>query len=102
MPQNYATQFTPEEMANLLRDLDDLATPQIMGTPIPSSAWMAPERRAEMAGQLVAQGLRFLVADEAAYGEEGLKYLRLPFEKWIQEERHFEDGTGVTVIVVAP
>ncbi len=87
-----------EEVAKFLRDLDDLCTPQTVGTPIAPSATQEPERRAAAAKALVDAGLRWVVADEAAYGAEGLALLRAPFSAFTAEDRHFDDGTGVTVL----
>jgi hypothetical protein len=88
------------EREKLLRDLDDLSLPQTTGRAIPPSATQEPDRRAEAAAQLVARGLHFVVVDEATYGTEGLALVRLPFTGHITEDRHFDDGTGVTVLVV--
>lgn len=89
-----------EDLGRLLHDLDDLATPQTTGSPIPGSATMEPERRAKAAEAFVRQGLGFVVIDEAIMGEEGTRLAKLPFEGVLLEERHFDDGTGVTVLVV--
>jgi hypothetical protein len=88
------------ETEKLLRDLDDLSTPQTTGKEIPPSAVQEPPRRAAAAGHLIAQGLRFVIVDEAAFGTEGLALVRLPFAEHLAEERHFDDGTGVTVLVL--
>lgn len=87
-----------EEVGKFLRDMDDLCTPQTVGTPIAPSATQEPERRAATAKSLVEAGLRWIVADEAAYGTEGMALLRLPFAGVTAEDRHFDDGTGVTVL----
>jgi hypothetical protein len=89
-----------EETEKLLRDLDDACTPQTTGRPVPPSATQEPPRRAAAAGHLIAQGLRFVVVDEATYGADGLALARLPFTEHIVEEKHFDDGTGVTVFVL--
>lgn len=88
------------DLQNFFRDLDDLTLPQTIGTPIPPSAIGEPERRAATARSLLRQGLRFLLVDEQVYGPEGLKYLRIPFQGITLEERHFDEGTGVTVLVL--
>lgn len=91
-----------EATSILLRDLDDLTVPQVMGTPLPPSATMAPDVRAASARALVEQGLRFIVVDTEIYGEEGLKLLKLPFADLLKEEKSFADGSGILVLVVAP
>lgn len=89
------------ETEKLLRDLDDLTVPQTQGRAIPPSATQEPPRRAAAAKHLVARGLRFVAIDEALYGAEGLALARATFAGLIAEDRHFDDGTGVTVWVVA-
>lgn len=91
-----------QELSKFLHDLDDLATPQTVGTPIPGSATMEPERRARAATHLRDEGLGFVVIDEKTLGEEGLALAQLPFAAITKEVRHFDDGTGVTVIVLTP
>lgn len=91
-----------EDLGRLLHDLDDLANPQTTGNPIPPSATQDPEVRAQRARRLVEEGVRFVVLDEATMGEEGLRLARATFADLVREERRFEDGTGVSVWVVAP
>lgn len=91
-----------ERATRFLQDLNDLCTPQTTGTPIAPSALQEPANRVAVANELVARGLRFVVLDEAVYGAEGLSYARLPFADHLAEERHFDDGTGVTVFVLKP
>lgn len=86
----------------LLRDLDDLTLPQTIGNPIPPSATMEPARRQETARAWVTDGLRFLLVDEEIYAPEGLRLLRETFGPLISDERHFDDGTGVTVMILSP
>ncbi|MDP2307252.1 MAG: hypothetical protein Q8P18_14595 [Pseudomonadota bacterium] len=88
------------ELEKLLRDLDDLTLPVSQGRAIPPSATQEPPRRAAAAARLVERGLRFVAIDEALYGVEGLALARLPLVEHIVEERHFDDGTGVTVWVL--
>ncbi len=88
------------ETETLLRDLDDLTIPRTQGRAIPPSATQEPPRRAAAATRLVERGLRFVALDEALYGTDGIALARLPFADRIVEERHFDDGTGVTVWVV--
>ncbi len=88
------------EFDKIVRDLDDLTLPQTVSREIPPSATQEPARRAGVARQLVELGLRFLVIDEQIYGEEGLKMVKLPFDGMILEDRHFDDGTGATVVVL--
>lgn len=89
-----------KELETLLRDLDDLTIPQTMGNPIPPSATQEPERRATAAAALVAKGLSFVALDEALYATEGIALAKQVFASHIVEERHFDDGSGVTVWVV--
>jgi hypothetical protein len=89
-------------LQDFFRDLDDLTLPQTIGNPIPPSATQDPEKRQGVAEALVQAGLRFVVIDEAIFGEVGLQLLRLPFHRCIVEEQHFEDGTGITVLVLEP
>lgn len=92
-----------EELTVLLRDLDDLTLPQTMGRPIPPSVKSDPERKERTVDWLVGQGLSFVLVDEQVYGQEGLAMLRDSFfPAHLVEERHFDDGTGVTVLVLAP
>lgn len=51
---------------------------------------------------IVEAGLSFVIIDEAAYTPAGVDRLVEVFGKNTQEARHFADGTGVTVLVVAP
>ncbi|GDX78328.1 hypothetical protein LBMAG42_01390 [Deltaproteobacteria bacterium] len=91
-----------ERVTRFVQDLNDLCTPQTMGMPIAPSATQEPQQRVAIANALVDMGLRFVVLDEEAYGVEGLAYARLPFKDHLAEERHFADGTGVTVFVLQP
>ena len=89
-------------VSRLLQDLNDLCTPQTTGQPIAPSATQEPTTRALVAADLVKRGLRFVVLDEEAYGEEGIALARLPFDNHIEEEKLFQDGTGVRVWVLKP
>jgi len=89
-----------KELDKLLHDLDDLANPQTTGNPIPGSATQEPDRRARAAEALVDQGLGFVVIDEQVMGTEGVTLAKLPFAGRTVEDRHFDDGTGITVLVV--
>ena len=92
----------PQE-AVLLRDLDDLSRPQTIGEPIPPSATADLARTHRAVDTLVQAGLRFVLVDEAVYGEEGLSLLRTAFfDRVLIEAHHFDDGTGITVLVLAP
>jgi hypothetical protein len=89
-------------LTRMIQDLNDLCTPQTTGMPIAPSATQEPATRVLVARDIVARGLRFVVLDEEAYGETGIAYARLPFERHIDEEKHFADGTGVRVWVLKP
>ncbi len=89
--------FDPET-EKLLHDLDDTATPVTTGAPIPLSASQEPDRRARAAAALADKGLSFVAIDEHTYGEAGMKLLRAAFESVTVNDRHFDDGTGVTVL----
>lgn len=91
-----------ERITRFVQDLNDLCTPQTMGTTIAPSATQEPDQRMAVANMLVNKGLRFVILDEEAYGAGGMVYARLPFAQRLTEERHFADGTGVTVFVLAP
>ncbi len=89
-----------QDLNRLLHDLDDLANPGMVDAPIPPSALQEPARRAVAAGRLVDAGLGFVIVDEALYGTEGVEHVAAPFADTLIERRHFDDGTGVTVLVV--
>ena len=91
-----------ERVSRLLQDLNDLCNPQTTGTAVPPSALQEPANRVGVATELIQRGLRFVILDEAVYGTEGLGQARLPFADHLAEERHFDDGTGVTVFVLKP
>lgn len=91
-----------EELGKLLRDLDDLAKPQTTGDPIPPSATQEPDRRAAEGALLVKSGLRYVAIDEAVMADAGLAGVKAAFDGCVVEEQHFDDGTGVTVLVLAP
>lgn len=91
------------DIESILRNWDDIALPQLSGRDIPSSAIdprFAPQRQRVIAG-LRHDGLRFIVVDEAAYGDSGLDHLRSQLEDHLADTQHFDDGTGVTVFVLA-
>lgn len=91
-----------ERVSRLVQDLNDLCLPQTMGRAVPPSALQDPERRAEAAEYLISRGLRFVVLDEALYDEEGLAHARRPFADHLEDERRFDDGSGVVVFVLKP
>jgi hypothetical protein len=49
---------------------------------------------------LVKKGLGYVIIDEASYGTDGMALARLPFADATTDDRHFDDGTGVTVLVL--
>jgi hypothetical protein len=92
-----------EDLRVLLRDLDDLTVPQTLGRAMPPSIRNDPDRKTRTVDWLVREGLSFVVVDEEVYGEEGLALLRdYFFPAHLVEERSFDDGTGITVLVLAP
>lgn len=90
------------ETDRLLHGLDDMANPQTTGQAVPDSVRMEPERRAGTLAWLVGQGLSFVAIDEETYQPEGLAMVRDALASATKEERHFDDGTGVTVLVLGP
>lgn len=91
-----------DEIDKLLHDLDDSANPGMTGNPVPPSATQEPARRAAAAAALVAHGLGFVAIDEAVYGEAGVALVEAAFAAVTAETAHFDDGTGVTVLVLRP
>lgn len=91
-----------EELGKFYRDIDDLAVPQTTGQAIPGSATQEPERRAAEGALLVEKGLRFVVIDEQVMAKEGIDGVKAAFAGCVADERHFDDGTGVTVLVLKP
>lgn len=89
-----------KETDRVLHALDDMANPQTTGAPIPPSSTEEPERRARAAASLVERGLSFVAVDEKTYAQRGLELVRSSFAGVTLEERHFDDGTGVTVLVL--
>jgi hypothetical protein len=89
-----------EDLRTFIRDLDDLTLPQTIGAEPPPSATSGFDLKKVAARKMVASGVNFLLIDEAAYGVSGLETLRKSFVELIKEEKHFDDGTGVTVIVL--
>lgn len=90
----------PEEFRTFIRDLDDLTLPQTIGAEPPPSATSGFDVKRARARKMVESGVNFLLIDEAAFGTSGLETLRKSFVELIQEERHFNDGNGITVIVL--
>ncbi len=84
----------------LLHGLDDAANPQTTGNPIPPSATQEPARRQSAAAALVARGLSFVAIDEAIYLPVGVALIEETFAPLTVASKHFDDGTGVTVLVV--
>jgi hypothetical protein len=92
------------DIYRLIRNWDDLSHPLVTGKPIPTSSY---DERSEPGRQKVIQGLRedglrFVIVDDAVYGDEGLQILRAQLAAHTAEERHFDDGTGVTVFALKP
>ena len=90
----------PEEFRTFIRDLDDLTLPQTIGAEPPPSATSGFDLKKLSARKMVEGGVNFLLIDEAAFGTSGLELLRKSFVELIKEEQHFNDGTGITVMVL--
>jgi hypothetical protein len=86
----------------LLHALDDMANPQTKGQAVPDSVRMDPTRRGSTLAWLVGAGLSFVAIDEDTYQPEGMAMVRDALATNTKEERHFDDGTGVTVLVLGP
>lgn len=87
------------DTAGMIQNWDDIALPVLSGRDIPSSAIhpsFAAHRQVVVDG-MVADGLRFVIVDEAAYGPSGIQHLKDQLGDHILEQHHFDDGTGVTV-----
>jgi hypothetical protein len=90
------------DVYRLMRNWDDLTHPAATGNPIPRSAYderSEPARQATVA-RLRASGLRYVVVDSAAFGEEGLAILDAQLEPHTERIEEFEDGTGVRIYVL--
>lgn len=98
-----AAPYTDAE-ARLLADWSDLARPGLgFGEP-PGSA-LDPgqdERRLAALDAWIAQGLRFLVLDAKGYDAAACEELRRQLGDRLEDERDFEDGTGVRVWTIGP
>jgi hypothetical protein len=90
------------DAAWLLQGLDDLSLPQTVGRPLPPSATGEMPRRQAALRALRDGGLGFLVLDDAILGEDGVRIAREIAAPLLSEERHFDEGSGVTVFVLAP
>ncbi len=84
----------------LLNELDDLSDPQTTGRSLSSDVFEDSGRRVRVVGDLVDRGLSFVAVDEKTYQGESLALVRWLFNERIRVDRHFDDGTGVTVLVV--
>ncbi len=91
--------FAPDT-DRVLHALDDIANPQTIGEPIPAQATDEPERRRRVAATLVEQGLGFVAIDEKIYTTIGVDLIRTAFADVTVTDQHFDDGTGVTVLVL--
>lgn len=83
---------------HLFHFLDDLSTFQTTGQPPPQSVYDHREEHPSSAEALVDAGLGFIAVDESAYRKEDLDLVRWAFATTLAGERHFDDGTGVTVL----
>ena len=88
----------------LLEDWNSLSYPATVGVPATPGAVNESDdaRRAPGLKLMIDEGLRFLVLDAALYGETERVIMRRHLQGHIQEERYFEDGSGVLVIVLKP
>lgn len=75
---------------SVLQQLDRLATDP--------AAVLSPDS----VSALVQRGLSFVLIDEKAFGAAGIERITEVFGAAVRESRHFPDGSGVTVLVVAP
>ncbi|NOY26814.1 MAG: hypothetical protein GXP62_13155 [Oligoflexia bacterium] len=92
-----------DELRTLFRDLDDITKPQTLGDPLPPSVTARPDSTATAVDWLIDQGLRYVLVDEALYGDKGMELLRtFFFVGHLADERHFDDGSGITVLVLEP
>ncbi|MEC8424052.1 MAG: hypothetical protein VX000_09755, partial [Myxococcota bacterium] len=90
------------DIYRLMRNWDDLGQPVATGNPIPRSAYdehSEPARNATIA-RLRGAGLRYVVVDEAAFGDEGLEILTTQLAPHTETIERFDDGTGVLVFVL--
>ncbi|MEE2750247.1 MAG: hypothetical protein VX519_02355 [Myxococcota bacterium] len=78
----------------LAKNITDLARSTV-GESVPNSARAPSAVYLDEMRWLMGLGLKYIVVDEARYGEEELLFLRELLGKWAVEERVFEDGTGV-------
>lgn len=90
------------DIYRLMRNWDDLTHPVSSGNPIPRSAYderSEPGRQSTLA-RMRASGLRYIVVDSAAFGEEGLAILDTQLEPHTESVEEFSDGTGVRIYVL--
>ena len=94
---------TPRARA-LLEDWNSLSYPATVGVPATPGAVNETDdaRRAPGLKLMIDQGLRFVVLDAALYGEPERVVLRRHLKGHILEERYFDEGSGVIVIVLKP
>ena len=90
------------DIYRLMRNWDDLTHPVSSGNPIPRSAYderSEPGRQSTTA-RMRASGLRYIVVDSAAFGDEGLAILDKQLAPHTESIEEFEDGTGVRIYVL--
>ena len=81
---------------SLPKNLNDLAFASV-GQDVPGSAKQdADAYRYELAW-LTGEGLKYVVVDEARYGEDELGWLEVALKPWTLEKTRYADGTGVLV-----
>lgn len=90
------------DVYRLTRNWDDLAHPVATGRPIPLSAYdeRSEDGRQGTLTRLRVAGLRYVVVDAAAFGEEGLAILEAQLQPHTDRVERFDDGTGVLVYVL--
>lgn len=90
------------DIYRLMRNWDDLTHPVSSGNQIPRSAYderSEPGRQSTTA-RMRASGLRYVVVDSAAFGDEGLAILDKQLAPHTESIEEFDDGTGVRIYVL--
>ena len=85
----------PVELS-LPKNLNDLAFASV-GQEVPGSAKQEADAYRYELAWLTGEGLKYVVVDEARYGEDELAWLETALKPWTLEKTRYEDGTGVLV-----